>query len=894
MMFSLRSVPCLLTAIVLTLIAVNPRAVEAQGRPSGIRVTVTGANGATGEVSFDVTLNTAGVYGSPALTMPTGLLGDYIFTTFYAATYPPGLTATLLSPAVNALDHGNTADLTGNLVPRDKIPQTAPGTFRGSFTYTYPDAGPRTIQAQTAAMLSRATTMPSITTGSPIVNPNQTPNAAGTQSVFGSWVGRSFFGGTMTYNLVGPLGSPPFVWGVENSATVTFGSVGDTVWCDGVTGTGNGVFDAGEGLAGVEVLLYDDIGCDGIPNGAAIATQDTMGDGQYLFEGLSLGPAASPICFVAEVDTSDPDLGACTTPDTPVQQSPAINVDSPADLDVDFSFVEPLGSIGDTVWCDGAFGSGNGTFDPGEGLAGIGISLFADTDCNDTADGAAIATQDTTGDGQYLFSDLTVGAPALPACYVVRVDDTDIDLGACVLPLATTEQAPDLTSTVPDVLSADFGFEEPLGSIGDTVWCDGALGSGNGTFDPGEGLAGIGISLFADTDCNDTADGAAIATQDTVGDGQYLFSDLTVGAPALPACYVVRVDDTDTDLGACVLPLATTEQAPDLTSTVPDVLSADFGFEEPLGSIGDTVWCDGLENTGNGTFDAGEGVAGVGLELFEDTDCDDVADGPSIATTETVGDGQYTFADLRVGAVGDPLCYAVTVDAADADLVDCTQPLGPTTRTPDLEVGATDSLDSDFSFEITCVDADADGLCNESCVNDRDGDGDPDCSDYDPSGYLYCESTGRILQGGSVEVAGPGAIDLQEDGSSGRYTFFTDGTPGTYTISVTPPSGFPMSVACSDLGTFDPTGLPDPFALGSGEALSSRALVSSACANNPFYMTFELEPGDPFIINNNIPFASCSPLEVPTQSPIGLATLAALIVAAGIALLYRRRLRTAG
>ena len=652
MMFFLRSFPCLLTAFLLTVIAIYPRTAEAQGRPSGLRVTVTGVNGNTGEVSFDVTLNTVGVYGNPTLTAPTGLLGDYIFTTFYATTYPPGFTGTLLDPPVNALDHGNAADVTGNLVPRGKIPQTAPGTYRGSFTYTYPDAGPHTIQSQSAAMLSRGTTATSITTGSPIINPNQTPNTAGTQSVVGSWVGRSFFGGSTTYNLVGPLGQP-FAWGVQNSATVTFGSVGDTVWCDGVTGTGNGVFDAGEGLAGVEVLLYDDIGCDGIADGAAIATQDTVGDGQYLFESLSLGPAASAICFVAEVNTSDPDLGACSVPDTPAQQSPAINIDSPADLNVDFAFVEPLGSIGDTVWCDG------------------------------------------------------------------------------------------------------------------------------------------------------------------------------------------------------------------------------------------------LEGTGNGTFDAGEGVAGVGLELFEDTNCDDVADGAFIATTDTAGDGQYSFPGLRVGAAGDPLCYAVTVDATDPDLANCVQPLGPTTLTPDLEVGATDSLDNDFGFEIQCADGDSDGLCNESCIDDRDGDGEPDCSDYDPSGYLYCESTGLILQGGSVAVAGPGTIDLQDDGSSGRYTFFTDGTPGTYTLTLTPPSNFPMSTECTDLGSFDPTGLPDPVVLGSGETLSTGILASSTCADNPFHLTFELEPGDPFVINNNIPFASCGPLEVPAHSSNGLATLAALLVAAGFALLWLRRLRTA-
>ncbi len=78
------------------------------------------------------------------------------------------------------------------------------------------------------------------------------------------------------------------------------------------------------------------------------------------------------------MNTSDPDLGACTVPATAVQQSPAIDVDSPADLDVDFSFVEPLGSIGDTVWCDGLEGTGNGAFDVGEGIAGVGLELARD------------------------------------------------------------------------------------------------------------------------------------------------------------------------------------------------------------------------------------------------------------------------------------------------------------------------------------------------------------------------------------------------------------------------------------------------------------------------------------------------------------------------------------
>ena len=623
--------------------------VQAQGRPSGLRVTVTDVDGPSGVVSFDVTLNTVEVYGVPTLTTPTGLLGDYIFTEFYATTYPPGFTGQLLSPVVPALDHGATT-VAGNIVDRSKIPLVAPGTYRGSFSFTYPGNGPYNLKAATSAMMSLGTTAaPTITTGTAITNPSQYPTGGG-NSFLGSWVGRSFFGGSLTYNLVGPDTNPPFVWGVENSTTVVFGSIGDTVWCDGEVGTGNG------------------------------------------------------------------------------------------------------------------------------------------------------------------------------------------------------------------------------------------------SFDPGEGVAGVTVRLFDDADCDDLADGPSIDSQATVGDGQYLFERLSLGIPASPACYVVEVDSADPALGACVVPLPPTNPTPDLDTGAPEVLDSDFGFVQPVGSVGDTVWCDGLEGTGNGGFDPGEGLAGIGVDLFEDTNCDNLGDGPAIANTATAGDGQYLFSGLSVGPSGSPVCYEVEVDATDPDLGTCTIPITATEWAPKLEIGAIDSLVNDFGFEVPCVDLDNDNLCNESCTEDRDGDGDPDCTDYDPQGYFYCESTGDILGGGSIDVQGPGAINIIEDGSSGRYAFLTDGTAGTYTLVVTPPDGFPQSSACLDQGTLDPTGQPDPLMLGAGEDLSSGNLVSPNCSDNPFYLTFELEAGDPMVINNNLPLASCGIVEIPTTSHTGLALIALLLTAVGVFIL-RFRLR---
>ncbi len=178
--------------------------------------------------------------------------------------------------------------------------------------------------------------------------------------------------------------------------------------------------------------------------------------------------------------------------------------------------------------------------------------------------------------------------------------------------------------------------------------------------------------------------------------------------------------------------------------------SIDFGFvvASAIGSMGNTVWCDGLDGFGNGIFEVGEGLDGVTVTLFEDTDCDDGTDGGAIDSQMTSGDGQYLFEDLIVGPPGNPVCYVVGVDATDAGLRACVLPLTALETTADLDVNAPEDLDNDFAFLEPCDDPDGDNLCRESCDDDRDGDRVPDCSDVDPQGFVYCEETGEILSGG--------------------------------------------------------------------------------------------------------------------------------------------------
>jgi gliding motility-associated-like protein/uncharacterized repeat protein (TIGR01451 family) len=123
---------------------------------------------------------------------------------------------------------------------------------------------------------------------------------------------------------------------------------------------------------------------------------------------------------------------------------------------------------------------------------------------------------------------------------------------------------------------------------------------------------------------------------------------------------------------------------------------------------------------------------------------------------------------------------------------------------------------------------------------------------HDPTGYIYCEETGKIITGGTISVTGPGQVTIVADGSTGYYEFLTDSTPGVYNLSYSHPAGYPMSATClPSPGPFDPTNLPNPVVLGSDTL--GISLADTSCAANPYYLSFDLAPGDPNILKNNLP-----------------------------------------
>jgi uncharacterized repeat protein (TIGR01451 family) len=416
-------------------------------------------------------------------------------------------------------------------------------------------------------------------------------------------------------------------------------SIGNRVWIDANdSGTVDGPDGANPGVANVKVSLYQDANNDGAPDGAAIAIDTTDANGYYLFGDLTPGsyivgidntnwqpgqPLENYISSIGNAtnnnDRNDNGIDSTTLlangvksntitltvdnaptgetelsgnpNDGPFSRGVRGETDNNSNLTVDFGFFIPM-SIGNRVWLDEGAGGGtrnNGNREAGEpGIAGVTVNLFADANNDGIADGPAIKTTLTDGNGYYLFDALTqgryiVGIPAAnftgPLANMAsshpfngadnQVDDDDngrdnpafatagifsstVTLMLNVEPTGEVDRGPqgpqgfgnntelDLNSD----LTIDFGFYIPKISLGNRVWLD--MGGGNVTLgnnalrDAGEpGIANVTVSLYRDNNNDGVPDGAAIANTTTDGNGYYLFDNLSAGR------YIVGLDNNN-------------------------------------------------------------------------------------------------------------------------------------------------------------------------------------------------------------------------------------------------------------------------------------------------------------------------------------------------------------
>lgn len=504
-----------------------------------------------------------------------------------------------------------------------------------------------------------------------------------------------------------------------DAGLVGTGVIGDTIYWDK---NANGSPDAGEGLAGVDVTLVW-----GGPDGNLATAGDnvtytttTNASGVYQFTGLLAGPYRVTVDTAdlpngLTVNSVDPDGGNDST-------SQLVLPVGGSNLDQDFGYVGQ-GSIGDTIFLDF---NGNGLPDPGEGIAGITVSLVWGGFDGNLATGGDNATFSVSTDsaGHYLFSNkpsgvysVSVFTPQLPTGVTNTVDpDGGLDsTSQLTLPLGAAN------------LDQDFGYAGS-GSIGDTIFYD---ANGNGSPDPGEGLAGVDVTVvWAGPDGNlaTTGDNLSV-TLTTDASGVYLAEHLpagtfsvTVATGTLPAGLTTNSVDPDGGNDSTSTLTLTTGQSN---------LDQDFGYVGS-GSIGDTIFEDVDDN---GLPGVGEGLAGIDVTLvWAGPDGNLATTGDNVTKTTTTGaGGLYLFSNLPAGT------FSVTVDTADLPVtltINSVDPDGGNDSTSTVTLAALASnLDQDFGYRRPNVPptpgSDLIARCANTgggvtvLTNDLDGDGDP-------------------------------------------------------------------------------------------------------------------------------------------------------------------------
>ncbi len=395
---------------------------------------------------------------------------------------------------------------------------------------------------------------------------------------------------------------------------VSYGSIGDRVWNDT---NGNGVQDAGEtGINGVTVRLVDTV------HGVTVETQVTAGDGIYTFAHVVAGtyrvevvPATLPAGLAATFDLDG--LGTANSASFALAAGQNRT-------DVDFGY-RGTASLGDRVWLDF---NANGVQDGGEvGINGVTVELL-------NSGGTVVASQVTSGDGTYNFTNLSAGN------YTVRVVSSTLPAGLApsydLDGIGTPHTAAASLTAAQNRTDVDFGYRGTA-SLGDRVWLD---FNANGVQDGGEvGINGVTVTLLNSAN-------VALATQVTTGNGNYTFANLPAGT------YKVRVESATVPAG--LVPsydldgVGTAHIATAALTGGQNRTDVDFGYRGQ-GTIGDRVWEDA---NGNGVQDGGEaGINGVTVTLLD-------TGGNALASQVTSGNGNYLFGNLPAGS------YSVRVESA--------------------------------------------------------------------------------------------------------------------------------------------------------------------------------------------------------------------------------------
>ncbi|MRW93681.1 hypothetical protein GJ699_27170 [Duganella sp. FT80W] len=564
-------------------------------------------------------------------------------------------------------------------------------------------------------------------------------------------------------------------------------TVGDRVWEDK---NGNGVQDSGEaGIDGATVQLKDS-------NGNVVQTVVSHDGGQYSFT-VDPGTYTVSVAAPSGYTFTGSGKGGNGALDSDVDASGNASVTLVAgetNNNIDAGVYRPA-SLSQIVWFDA---DRDGRLDNGEtGAAGVSVLLL---DANGNPVPGAVATTDANG--HYQFTNLP------PGTYSVQFDKSTLPTGYDFTSAASgapgnggsdadtgTGKTAQVTLVSGQDLTLRAGLVIQQATLGDRVWED---TNGNGVQDSGEaGIVGVKVDL---KDVN----GNVVQTTTTGTDGKYSFTvdpgkyTVSVTAPTgmTATTQHAGADGVDSDINV-------NGQSDQVTLTPGSTNNnVDAGFYKAV-TLGDRVWYD---SNRNGVQDSGEtGVAGVKVLLL------DANGNPTGTTATTDANGNYSFTNLKPGTYSVqfdksslPANYVFTsADQGSNDAKDSDANI--TTGTTASVTLASGGVNNDMDAGIVVVQA----KLGDTVWEDKNGNGVQDSGEAGIAGVTVQlkDSTGKVVQ-------------TTTTAADGKYSFTAD--PGTYTVSVTAPSGYQFTgkdlggddAKDSDFGT---TGQSDSIVLASGD-----------------------------------------------------------------------------
>ncbi|MEL7079684.1 MAG: SdrD B-like domain-containing protein, partial [Cyanobacteria bacterium J06582_2] len=363
-------------------------------------------------------------------------------------------------------------------------------------------------------------------------------------------------------------------------------------------------------------------------NGDTVATTQTLADGSYLFADVTPGDYTI-------VQENSPNFVDVTDAEGANDSQIALTVGI-GETVVAQNFVDevPASIAGNVSRDDDNDGDGE------RNLENITVNLL-------DSNGDTVATTQTLADGSYLFADVTPGDYTIvqendPNFVDVRdvqgANDSQITLTVGIGESVTERNFVD---EVPASISGKVSRDDDNDNVGD------------------RNLVGITVNLL-------NRNGDTVATTVTSANGNYLFEDVT------PGDYTIVQENRPNFVDVRDVQGANDSQI-DLTVGIGEsVVAQNFIDEVPASIAGNVSRDDDNDGTGD------RNLVGITVNLLD-------SNGDTIATTQTLANGNYLFTDVTPGD------YTI-VQENDPNFVDVTDVQGANDSRIELSVGIGESL----------------------------------------------------------------------------------------------------------------------------------------------------------------------------------------------------------